>query len=642
MASYRLFSAGVKRSRLEQRVSHPARSADVRRRAAADILWSVSSSAGGKTLQHAPLTAVWVFSFAVLACFLLAGCGGGDTRARTNVVYSSRPVLSGSEGQTPQIGPEGSAPNLESKGRVRKKVYGKRSDDGADKTVLRERDVWGAGEDYASLLRQDDADDDNIASLLTENYLKQFDIPIVFNDAVHYFVRYFTTDKRKIFANWLRRSKRYVPMIKEILRDHGLPEDLIYVAMIESGFNPRAYSSMKACGPWQFIYETGGRYGLRVNHWVDERRDPEKSTVAAALYLKDLFNQFGCWYLAAAAYNAGEKRIERSIEKHETSDFWELMKYNTLPRETREYIPRLLAAAIIAKEPEKFGFTDINYDQPIRFVNEKIPGGTPLDVVAKAASTDVMTIRALNPEVLTGIIPPDVDEYAIKLPEWIIGDKFRGELKIALETEKKVQEVTTYTLRKRDSLAAVMKKYKVDYKDLRLVNACDQELKARPGMVIYIPRFYGRAKRTEVAQETGPEKNEAVAHRKSPHPLQPARVSVASRADYHIVKKGESLADISKQHGVSLAMLKKLNKLKKTEIHPNMRLQLTSNGAGSGRPPQNAVYHMAKKRQTASIAGTGSPEGRTFKVMKHTKKHKAPAGAKLRASSAKVKPSKRG
>ena len=375
------------------------------------------------------------------------------------------------------------------------------------KTVLRERDAGAPAEDMSLLLRQDEANDDNIASLLTEDYLKQFDIPIVFNDAVHYFIRYFTTEKRKIFANWLRRSKRYVPMIKEILREHGLPEDLIYVAMIESGFNPKAYSSMKACGPWQFIYETGGRYGLRVNHWVDERRDPEKSTVAAALYLKDLFNQFGCWYLAAAAYNAGEKRIERSVEKHETGDFWELMKYNTLPRETREYIPRLLAAAIIAKDPERFGFTGINYDQPIRFVNEKVPGGTPLEVVAKAASTDVTTIRALNPEILTGITPPDVDEYAIKLPEWIERDKFREELKIALETEKKVQEVTTYTLKKRDSLAAVMKRYEVDYKDLRLVNACDQELKARPGMVIYIPRFYGRAEPTEVAQETtGPEK----------------------------------------------------------------------------------------------------------------------------------------
>jgi membrane-bound lytic murein transglycosylase D len=465
------------------------------------------------------------------------------------------------------------------------------------------------------LFRLDDADDDNIASLLTEDYLKQFDIPIVFNDAVHYFVRYFTTDKRKVFAAWLRRSKRYVPMIKGILREHGLPEDLIYVAMIESGFNPRAYSSMKACGPWQFIYETGGRYGLRVNHWVDERRDPEKSTVAAALYLKDLFSQFGSWYLAAAAYNAGEKRVERCIEKHETGDFWELMKYNTLPRETREYIPRLLAAAIIAKDPEKFGFTGINYDQPIGFVNEKVPGGTPLEVVAKAASTDVITVRALNPEVLTGIIPPDVDDYSIKLPEGIARDKFREGLKIALETEKKVQEVITYTLKKRDSLTKVMKKYEVDYTDLRLVNACDQELKARPGMVIYIPRFYSRAEPAEVAQETGPDKSGVAADKGALEANQSESVKVASVA--------EAIGDspVRRRH---------------------VRLRLTSHVVGSERPVQIAVYHVVKKRGTAAVAGKHGMEGRTFKAIRHARKHNAPPGAKLAASRVKAKPSRRG
>jgi membrane-bound lytic murein transglycosylase D len=578
---------------------------------------------------------------------LLAGCGSGGTRARSDGVYSSAFVLPASGKRAAQIAaPEGNAAVPEPKRIIRKKVHEKRSDGGAEEAVLRERDDWGPGEDYSVLLRQDNANDDNIASLLTEDYLKQFDIPIVFNDAVHYFIRYFTTDKRKIFANWLRRSKRYVPMIKEILREHGLPEDLIYVAMIESGFNPKAYSSMKACGPWQFIYETGGRYGLRVNHWVDERRDPEKSTVAAALYLKDLFNQFGCWYLAAAAYNAGEKRVERSIEKHETGDFWELMKYNTLPRETREYIPRLLAAAIIAKDPEKFGFTGINYDQPIGFVNEKIPGGTPLDIVAKAASTDVMTIRALNPELLTGIVPPDVDDYAIKLPEWIARDKFRQGLKIVLEAERKIQEVTTYTLRKRDSLAAVMKKYEVDYGDLRLVNACDEELKARPGTVVYIPRFYGRAQGTEVAQKTAPEKIEAVAGGESTHAFQPERalrVNVASRAatgtDYSAVKNRKGLARVSGRHNISPSMVKKLNK---NRVHANTRVQLASTGAGKGRTPQTAVYHVVKKRRTVSIAGTQSPEGRTLHVVKHAGNHKGPAAAKLRVSRAKAKPSKRG
>ncbi len=529
---------------------------------------------------------------------------------------------------------------------AQKKPYTKKLDDLMAKRVQRGQDAPAPAEDMSLLLKLDDADDDNIASLLTEDYLKQFDIPIVFNDAVHYFVRYFTTDKRKIFANWLRRSKRYVPMIKEILREHGLPEDLIYLAMIESGFNPRAYSSMKACGPWQFIYETGDRYGLRVNHWVDERRDPEKSTVAAALYLKDLFNQFGGWYLAAAAYNAGEKRIERSVEKYETSDFWELMKYNTLPRETREYIPRLLAAAIIAKDPEKFGFTGINYDQPIKFVNEKVPGGTSLEVVAKAAGTDIMTLRALNPEVLTGITPPDMDDYAIKLPESIRSDKFRKELKMALETEKKVREVTAYTLKKREGLATVMKRYEVNYKDLQLVNTCDQELKARPGMVVYIPKFYGREEPTEVARETEPERS-GVAAGREPRVLQPERVDVASitetGADYHVVKKGKGPAGISEQHGIRLAALKEIDKSKKNRMRPNMRLRLTSHLVGTEKPVRPAVYYrVVKKRQITSIAGRHTPGGRTFKATKHARKHKAPAGARLRASRAKTRPSGRG
>jgi len=175
-------------------------------------------------------------------------------------------------------------------------------------------------------------DDDDITNLLTHDYNKNFDIPIVFNDAVKYYIKWFSEDKKKVFASWLKRSRLYVPIITEILREKDMPEDLVYLAMIESGFNPKAYSSAKASGPWQFIYSTGGQYGLEVDYWVDERRDPEKSTVAAAKYLKNLFDQFGCWYLAAASYNCGEGRMGRLIQKHQTNDFWELYRYNTIPR----------------------------------------------------------------------------------------------------------------------------------------------------------------------------------------------------------------------------------------------------------------------------------------------------------------------
>jgi membrane-bound lytic murein transglycosylase D len=540
---------------------------------------------------------------------------------------------------------------------------------GERQAVLQEADE--EGQEMSLFVIKDDGEEEDLTSLLTADYLRQFDIPIVFNDAVQYFVRYFTTEKRKIMTNWLKRSRRYVPMIKEILREQGLPEDLIYLAMIESGFNPKAYSPMKACGPWQFVYETGGRYGLKVTHWVDERRDPEKSTVAAALYLKDLFNQFGNWYLAAAGFNAGEKRIERAVERHETSDFWELSKYNTLPRETREYIPRLLAAALIAKEPERFGFTSIDYDQPVQFISEKVPGATPLTVLAKAASTDVMKLKALNPELLTGITPPDANDYSIKLPEWVNKDKFREDLKAALENEERVEQVITYTCKRRDTLSSVMKMCKVTYSDLLLVNRCDQTLVAKRGSVIYIPKFFRETGPTETAstaaiQEAAPEAKrepqpEGFAESRPVHvnPLKAARIAsraariasraarIASRAapgrhsDFHIVKKGERLADISEKYGIDLATLKEINKrkLKKNQIYPNMRLELT---AARFRKTENiarpAVYHPSRKHETlVGRAVRYDTAGNSLKEKsRSSNKGKARFGAKSKMRSGKA------
>ena len=317
-------------------------------------------------------------------------------------------------------------------------------------------------------LTQDDEDD--ITILLEPEQFQDFDIPIVFNDAVKYYIQWFSTEKRKVFGNWLKRSRHYVPIIREILKDQGMPEDLVYLAMIESGFNPKAYSHAKACGPWQFIYATGGRYGLKVNYWIDERRDPEKSTVAAAKYLRDLFNQFGCWYLAAAGYNAGEKRVERAIEKHNTNDFWELSNYNALPRETRAYIPQLIAAAIIAKDPEKYGFGSITYDAPIRFELVRVPRGTPLSVVAKSASIDLADVRSINPEILRGITPPNMDDYKIKLPQGTNIQAFTSRLQVAMSHERQIRDVVSYKVKKKETLASIARKYRLNQDDLYLVN----------------------------------------------------------------------------------------------------------------------------------------------------------------------------
>jgi membrane-bound lytic murein transglycosylase D len=315
------------------------------------------------------------------------------------------------------------------------------------------------------------------------------DIPVVLNDAVNLYIRYFTETKRTVFARWLVRAKQYAPTIRSILKANGLPEDLAYLAMIESGFNMKAYSPAKAKGPWQFVHETGARYGLRVGFWVDERCDLEKSTVAAARYLKELFDRFGCWYLAAAGYNAGEHRIEKAIEKHDTRDFWKLRRYKTLPRETQEYVPQLIAAALIAKDPVKYGFTQETSHTVATLAKVEVPGGLPLRRIAHALSMDPGELVALNPELVRGITPPGGKPYMITLPGAQDSNVVEKKIEEEFEDGGQVVGVVKYNVRKKESLAGVMKRYNVSRADIALVN----DGMARPRIsalrVIYIPRF---------------------------------------------------------------------------------------------------------------------------------------------------------
>lgn len=468
-------------------------------------------------------------------------------------------------------------------------------------------------------------DDDDITTLLTTNYDQNFDIPIVFNDAVKYYIKWFSEDKKKVFANWLKRSRLYVPVITEILREKGMPEDLVYLAMIESGFNPKAYSRAKASGPWQFIYSTGERYGLEVDYWVDERRDPEKSTVAAAKYLKDLFDQFGCWYLAAASYNAGEGRIGRLVQRHNTTDFWELYKYNTLPRETRNYIPQLIAAAIIAKDPEKFGFGSITYDPPVRLAEVSVPPATPITAIARASSVNVDVIRTCNPEILRGITPPGTNDYVVNLPSDVDRQAFNERLKTELEGIPTVRGITTYKVRKRDSMARILRKFKVSERDLVLVNSGDNDLRIKRGMVIAIPRFSGNSTNRTVlakaAAQDPPSAKRSKTVRKDDDDGRPAKVAsrkivperdepvhavkkVSKRTvrTFHVVKRGETLSEISDRYGIDEASLRSVNKLKGNRVYPNMKIRLASHvttaKAVAPAKSKKVRYHTVKRGET--------------------------------------------
>jgi membrane-bound lytic murein transglycosylase D len=245
----------------------------------------------------------------------------------------------------------------------------------------------------------------------------KIDVPIHVNKQVKAYLVYFSTERKNVIRRYLARSTRYLPMIQEIFQEHGLPEDLAYLAMIESGFNPHAYSHAHACGMWQFIRGTGLRYGLSINDYVDERRDPEKSTHAAAKYLLDLYKQFGSWYLAAASYNCGEGRVQRELNNSTHKSFWDLAGNQCLPNETKNYVPQMIAATLIAKNPEKFGFQGVPHLPPLQYDTVKVDETTSLTAAAVACNVPSEEIQALNPELRRNITPPGVGLYTLKIPK---------------------------------------------------------------------------------------------------------------------------------------------------------------------------------------------------------------------------------
>ena len=311
-----------------------------------------------------------------------------------------------------------------------------------------------------------------------------FDIPIVMNERVEYFILYFQTAVRDKFMNWLARSAKYIPMMKALLRENGLPEDLVYMALIESGFNPHAFSRSKACGPWQFISSTGKKYGLLVNWWIDERRDPEESTIAAAKYLNDLYDMFECWYLAAASYNAGEGKISRAMKRYRTEDFWELTKHRYLKRETKNYVPQIIAAALVAKDPESYGFTDIEYQEALCYDKVMVPEVTDLRLIARACETSLEEIKDLNPELLRECTPPGISDYEVRIP---CGKKDLFQKNLEDLGPRHRFQFKTHVVKKGDTLAGIARTYRVALEPLLQINRLKKTSRLSVGMNLLIP-----------------------------------------------------------------------------------------------------------------------------------------------------------
>ena len=243
------------------------------------------------------------------------------------------------------------------------------------------------------------------------------DLPLVHNQWVQKWITFFEKGAPNRFQIWLERSYRYRPIMRQILNSEGLPEDLMYISMIESGFSSTAVSSAKAVGYWQFIHNTALRFGLSKNTWLDERKDFEKSTYAACQYLKFLYNKFGDWYLAAAAYNMGESKLTRLIKKYRTRNFWSLAKKYDFPYETAHYVPQLIAAITIAKAPVLYGFNRLQPKSPYVYEIFYLPGGTNLRVLAHYIKQPYKKIKQLNPELLKDYIPNSLENWRVRIPK---------------------------------------------------------------------------------------------------------------------------------------------------------------------------------------------------------------------------------
>ncbi len=261
-------------------------------------------------------------------------------------------------------------------------------------------------------------DSEREAPLPVEAIASSADLPVEVNGRVTRWMERFVGDQRPTFERFMSREGLYGDMIRNKLRSRGMPEDLLYLAMIESGFQPLARSSAEAIGVWQFMGPTARDYGLRIDEYVDERRDPVRATDAALDYLEVLYGRFGSWYLAAAAYNAGPNRVARILRQHadnRTGDeelYWEIIEH--LPRETREYVPRLIAATLLARQAEKYGFSK-ETAEPYAFDRVWVPGGTSLARVAGSMDVPVAQLRDLNPHLIRGLTPPGVS-YELRVP----------------------------------------------------------------------------------------------------------------------------------------------------------------------------------------------------------------------------------
>ncbi|PIR23066.1 MAG: lytic transglycosylase [Deltaproteobacteria bacterium CG11_big_fil_rev_8_21_14_0_20_45_16] len=401
--------------------------------------------------------------------------------------------------------------------------------------------------------------------------LPRFDIPIVRNPKVETWINYFQGRGRKWYGIWLERSGRYIPFMRKILREHGLPEDLVYLAMIESGFNHKAYSRARAAGYWQFIYSTGRLYGLQVDFWRDERRDPEKATIAAARHLKDLYDKFQDWKLAAAAYNAGQGKVTRAINRYQTEDFWELTKHSYLKNETKNYVPKLIAAALIAKEPGKYGFNDISYQDPLSYDKIILRKPVNLKTLTNKTSYSLDDLVRLNPELNHPVTPPHIKEYELRVPygrsqEFIEAYNNLGPAELF--------QYASHTIRRGDTISQIARHYRIPQSEIMRLNKIKSARSLRLGQTLLLPVPQGTEIKKAYEQKAVQSRPTV---RKAAVPRKPLSVSDGVETTYRI-RRGDNLWAIANRFGLSLYEIKNANNLSSDRVFVGQEIVVPSSG----------------------------------------------------------------
>jgi membrane-bound lytic murein transglycosylase D len=393
------------------------------------------------------------------------------------------------------------------------------------------------------------------------------DVPIVVNDSVLRVVAAFQSHAlhEKISAG-LVRSGRYLPMIHRVFADEGLPQDLAMIAFIESSFLPLARSKASAHGIWQFMPRTGRQYGLRSNGVVDERRDPEKSTRSAARYLAYLYEIFGDWYLAMAAYNAGEGKILRAMDRTGARDFWSLAATNAIRKQTKNYVPAFLASVLISNNPEHYGFRVVP-DPPLEFDTLQLDRSISLDDLAKASAFSLQDFRTLNPELISLVTPQQPEGYELKIPG---GTRETLSLAAASVPTTRPPEFRTHVAKKGDTLPKIARRYGVTVSSLATANSLSTRARVARGQEIMVPEKVKKAAKTGKTSKSRP----AVASTKS----KKAKTSaIAPSSASYRVKSGDTLYRIALRHGTTVAEILAINGLGGSGlIKPGDRLKIPS------------------------------------------------------------------